>query len=64
MPKKPVAPNEKVEKASGNLDDIKAPVVTICRKVLDNKKGKDNTQKISTGSLQYQSAGSILIMSG
>ena len=34
LPKKSVAPSEKVEGASGNSDDIEAPVVTICRKII------------------------------
>ena len=45
LPKKSVAPIGKVKKASGNLDDIEEPVVTICQKDLDNKKEKDNTKK-------------------
>ena len=38
LPKKSVAPSEKFEKASGDLDDIKEPVVTIRRNYFDNKK--------------------------
>ena len=45
LPKKSVALSETVEKASGYLDDIEEPVVTICRKYLDNKKGRENTKK-------------------
>ena len=37
-PKKSVAPSEKVEKPSGNFDDIEVPVATIRQKDLDNKK--------------------------
>ena len=37
LPKKSVAPGEKVEKPSGDLDDIKEPVVTIRQKCLDNE---------------------------
>ena len=44
-PKKLVAPSEKVEKASGGLDDIEAPVFTIHQKDLDNKKERDNINK-------------------
>ena len=44
-PNKSVAPSDKVEKSSGNLDDIQAPVVTIHQKGLDDKKEKDNTKK-------------------
>ena len=36
-PNKLVAPSEKLEKASGDLYDIKAPVVMICLKYLGNK---------------------------
>ena len=36
LPNKSVATSEKVEKASGDLDDIEVPVVTIRRKDLDN----------------------------
>ena len=45
MPYKSVAPIEEVEKASGQLDDIKDPVVTIHKTYLDNEKEKDNTKK-------------------
>ena len=38
LPKKSLSPSEKVKKASGNLDDIEAPVVTIRRKDLYDKK--------------------------
>ena len=38
LPKKSVSPSERVEKASGNLDDIEAPVVMIHQKDLDDKK--------------------------
>ena len=44
-PEKSVAPSEKVEKVSGNLDDIKDPVVMICQKDLYNKKEKENNKK-------------------
>ena len=37
LPKKSVSPSENLEKASGNLDYIEAPVVMICLKDLDNK---------------------------
>ena len=43
--KKPEEWSEKLEKASGNLDDTKAPVVMICRKYLYNKKEKENNKK-------------------
>ena len=64
-PKRSVAPSDKVDKASGELDDIEAPVVTICQNYLDNKKERTmprNTTYI--GSLQYKSSGLVLIMSG
>ena len=38
LPNKSVAPSEKVEKVSGDLDDIKDPVVTIRQNYLDNEK--------------------------
>ena len=38
LPKKSVAPSEKFEKASGDLDDIKEPVVTIGQNYLDIEK--------------------------
>ena len=38
LPKKSVAPSEKVQKASGGLDDIKALAVMIRQNDLDNKK--------------------------
>ena len=38
VPKKSLAPSEKVEKASGDLDYIEDPVVTIRRKYLDIEK--------------------------
>ena len=44
-PKKSVAPSENIKKASGNLDDIKVPVVMIRQKYLDNKNDKENTKK-------------------
>ena len=44
-PKKLVAPSEKVEKSSGNLDDIEAPVARISQTDLDNKKEGENTNK-------------------
>ena len=43
-PKKSVASSERVEKASGNFDYIEAPVVTIHRKELGNKKYRANTK--------------------
>ena len=46
-PDKSVAPGEKVEKASGNLEDIKAPVVMIRQNDLYNKRVKENTKKIN-----------------
>ena len=42
LPKKSIAPIERVEKSSGNLDDIEALVVTICQKGLDNIKENNN----------------------
>ena len=38
LPKKSVAPSDRVEKSSGNFDDIKEPVVMIRQNYLDNKK--------------------------
>ena len=38
FPKKYVSPSEKVEKASGDLDDIEEPVITIRKKYLDNER--------------------------
>ena len=35
-----IAPSEEVEKVTKTLDDIEEPVVTICRKCLDNFQGK------------------------
>ena len=37
-PKKSVGPSERVERASGNLDDIEAPLSMIRKKDLDHKK--------------------------
>ena len=45
LPKKSVEPINKVEKSSGNLDDIEETVVMIRQKGLDNKKEEDNTRK-------------------
>ena len=45
LPKKSVAPGEKVEKPSGDLDDIKEPVVTIRQKCLDNETENQNINK-------------------
>ena len=64
-PKKSVAPSEKIEKSSGDLDDIKAPVVVIPRKDLDYKNiGKIPRNITSRVSMQDQHAGLVLIMSG
>ena len=57
MPKKLVSPSENFEKASGNLYDIKEPVVMICQKDFYNKKEKENTKKHQ---FQGQSARSML----
>ena len=46
LPKKSVAPSEKNEKGSGNLDDIEAPVDMICRKDIDHLKKKGQHQEI------------------
>ena len=45
LPNKSVAPSYKLEQASGNLDDIEAPVVMIRRNYLDNKKLQEKTNK-------------------
>ena len=45
LPKESVAPSDKVEKSSGDLDGIETPVVNIRRKGLGNKKEKYNTSK-------------------
>ena len=64
-PKKSVAPSDNLEKASGYLDYIGAPVVTIRRKDLDNNNERRIPRNMtSRGSLQYQSAGYILMISG
>ena len=55
-PSEKVAPSERDEKGSGTLEDIKEPVVMICRKDLDNKIEKDNTNKYH---FQGQSARSM-----
>ena len=37
LPNKSVSPSEEIEKATGNLDDMKYPVVIIRQKYLDDK---------------------------
>ena len=44
LPNKSVAPNEKVEKSSADLDEIEEPVVRIRQNYLDDEK-KENTMK-------------------
>ena len=40
LPKKSVAQSEKIEKSSGDFDDIEEPVIKIRQKYLDNEKDK------------------------
>ena len=55
-PKKLVAPSEKVEKASGYLDDIEAPVFTIHQRTwIIKKKGIIPINITSMVSMKYQS---------
>ena len=46
LPNKSVAPNEKVEKSSADLDEIEEPVVRIRQNYLDDEK-KGEYQEIS-----------------
>ena len=45
LPKKSVAPSEKFEKSSGNLNDIEVTMAMISRKDLNDKKYNQNTNK-------------------